>query len=158
MKILIAVDFSQIGREAAFRAYRYAMDLRADVTFLHIVPSTPNVTEGYNLHFFVSPEARATEAKVREAAEQQLRRLADDIRGRYGELPHSRYDWRVEVAENAGTEIVRIAERDGYDVIVIGNKGYSTLERMLLGSTALKVINQATCSVWLYKHTEKEDI
>ena len=33
MKMLIAVDFSPVGREAAFNGYRYAQQLGADVTF-----------------------------------------------------------------------------------------------------------------------------
>lgn len=58
----------------------------------------------------------------------------------------------MNVADNPGSEIIRVADSDGYSIIVIGNKGYTTLERMILGSTALKVVNQAKCSVLLYRH------
>ena len=154
MKILLAVDFSQIGREVAFRGYHYAQQLGAEVTFLHVVSAISNFVESYNLHFFITPEARSTEAKVKEAARVQLRHLIDDVRGHYSDMPEPRWDERVEVAGSPGSEIIRISEAEHYDVIIIGNKGYSTVERVLLGSTALKVINSAKCSVWLYRHTD----
>lgn len=157
MKILVAVDFSPIGREAAFRGYRYAQQLDAEVKFLHVVTSVANSVESYNLHFFVTPEARNTEQKVKEAAYDKLRRLADEIRGKYGELPHKKYEVTVDVANSPGGEILRVADDERYDVIIIGNKGYSTVERVLLGSTALKVINNAKCSVWLYRHTDYDE-
>lgn len=96
MKILVAVDFSKIGREAAFRGYSYAKALDADVTFLHVVTSISTALQGYSMHIFVTPEAKATEQKVKASAFEQLRALVDEIRGKYGELPHKKYELRVE--------------------------------------------------------------
>lgn len=153
MKMLIAVDFSPVGHEAAFNGYHYAQRLGADVTFLHIVPAMASPPEGYNMHFYITPDARKTEEKVREAASQEVNKLTDEIKAKYGALPDGhKYDIRVNVADNPGSEIVRVADSDRYDIIVIGNKGYTTLERVILGSTALKVVNQAKCSVFLYRH------
>lgn len=59
MKMLIAVDFSPVGREAAFNGYRYAQQLGADVTFLHIVPAMATPLEGYNMHFYITPKPAA---------------------------------------------------------------------------------------------------
>lgn len=154
MRILLAVDFSQIGREVAFRGYHYAQQLGAKVTFLHVVASLSNVVESYNLHFFITPEARATENKVKAAATEELKKLIDDVRGHYHDMPEPDWDYRVEIAQSPGSEIIKVSDDDKYDVIMIGNKGYSTVERVLLGSTALKVINSAKCSVWLYRHTD----
>ena len=91
--------------------------------------------------------------RVREAASQEVNKLTDEIKAKHGALPDGhKYDIRVNVADNPGSEIVRVADSDRYDIIVIGNKGYTTLERVILGSTALKVVNQAKCSVFLYRH------
>ncbi len=153
MKMLIALDFSPIGREAAEGGYRYGRQLGADVTFLHIVPAIASPLEGYNMHFYITPEARSTEEKVRAAAAEKVNLLVEEIKKEYGEMPAGqKCDIRVNVADNPGSEIVRVADSERYDTIVIGNKGYTTLERVILGSTALKVVNQAKCSVWLYRH------
>lgn len=153
MKMLIAVDFSPVGREAAFNGYRYAQQLGADVTFLHIVPAMATPLEGYNMYFYITPEARSTEEKVKAAAAKEINTLVDEIKEKYGALPDGhKCGVSVNVADNPGSEIIRVADSDGYSIIVIGNKGYTTLERMILGSTALKVVNQAKCSVLLYRH------
>ena len=68
MKMLIAVDFSPVGREAAFNGYRYAQQLGADVTFLHRVPAMATPLEGYNMHFYITPEARSMRSREKLSA------------------------------------------------------------------------------------------
>jgi nucleotide-binding universal stress UspA family protein len=46
-----------------------------------------------------------------------------------------------------GTEIVRAAETFGADLIVMGTRGQTGFERLLLGSVARKVLQRAHCSV-----------
>ena len=46
-----------------------------------------------------------------------------------------------------GTEIVRAAQAFGADVIVMGTRGQTGLERLLVGSVARKVLNHAHCSI-----------
>ncbi len=48
---------------------------------------------------------------------------------------------------HAGDEIVRLAQEWSADLIVIGAKGHSTLDRVLLGSTSDFVATHAPCSV-----------
>lgn len=50
-------------------------------------------------------------------------------------------------AGDPGTEIVRAAEAQHADLIVMGTRGQTGLERLLLGSVARKVLQQAHCSV-----------
>ncbi|MDY6863003.1 MAG: universal stress protein, partial [Thermodesulfobacteriota bacterium] len=45
------------------------------------------------------------------------------------------------------SEIVRIAEVEGFDVIVIGTRGLAGLKRMLMGSVAEDVVRHAHCPV-----------
>jgi nucleotide-binding universal stress UspA family protein len=46
-----------------------------------------------------------------------------------------------------GSEIVRVARDKEADLIVMGTRGHAALERVLLGSTARKVLHHAPCSV-----------
>jgi nucleotide-binding universal stress UspA family protein len=51
------------------------------------------------------------------------------------------------VRGHAGYEIVNYAEENGFDLIVVGSKGHSTLDRVLLGSVSDYVATHAHCSV-----------
>ena len=59
-------------------------------------------------------------------------------------------DERFVVGEPAST-IVDTAAEGVYDLIVIGNKGRSALNRFLLGSVTTKVVHHAPCNVLLVK-------
>jgi nucleotide-binding universal stress UspA family protein len=48
---------------------------------------------------------------------------------------------------NAAAEIVRIADREQVDVIVIATYGKTGWRRLVLGSVAEKVVRLATCPV-----------
>ena len=47
--------------------------------------------------------------------------------------------------------IVEYAEKNGIDLIVIGNKGAGAVERFLIGSVSSKVVSHAPCSVMVVK-------
>jgi nucleotide-binding universal stress UspA family protein len=55
---------------------------------------------------------------------------------------------RVMMAEgNAGEEILRAAEREKVDVVMIGHRGRSIRSELLLGSVSQNVIHHAKCPV-----------
>jgi nucleotide-binding universal stress UspA family protein len=49
------------------------------------------------------------------------------------------------------TTIVEVAEKKHADLIVVGSHGRTGLERVLLGSTTERVLNQSTCAVLVVK-------
>ncbi len=52
---------------------------------------------------------------------------------------------------HAGDEIVRLAQEWKADLIVVGARGHSTIERVLLGSTSDFVATHAPCSVFVIR-------
>ena len=54
-----------------------------------------------------------------------------------------------------GTEIVGVAQAFNADLIVMGTRGQTGLERVLLGSVARKVLHHAHCSVLVIHHPER---
>jgi nucleotide-binding universal stress UspA family protein len=48
-------------------------------------------------------------------------------------------------------EILRLAELDGFDLIVMGTHGRMGLNRFLLGSVAEQVIRRAPCPVFVIR-------
>ena len=49
MKILVAVDFSPVGREVAHAGYRLAKKLGSGITFFHCAPQTARFLQGYDI-------------------------------------------------------------------------------------------------------------
>jgi len=56
-------------------------------------------------------------------------------------------------------QIVRFAEEEDADIIMIGHRGLSNLQRFFLGSVAAKVVAHAPCSVYVHrpKDEKRED-
>lgn len=52
-----------------------------------------------------------------------------------------------ETAESVPAEIVRYAKEDGTDLIVVGSRGRSELEKLFLGSVASGILAYASCPV-----------
>ena len=53
----------------------------------------------------------------------------------------------ISATGNAGEEILRAAEREKMDTIVIGSRGLSTASELLLGSVSHNVIHNSKCPV-----------
>jgi universal stress protein A len=53
-------------------------------------------------------------------------------------------------------EIVRVANQDSTDLIVMGTHGWSGVRHMLLGSVAEKILRSAPCPVLVVKPSEKD--
>lgn len=49
MKILIATDFSPVGRKAAFYGYKLAQKSGMDSIFFHAIPQPAKLLEGYGI-------------------------------------------------------------------------------------------------------------
>ena len=48
-------------------------------------------------------------------------------------------------------QIVSFAEKEDADMIMIGHRGLSGVERFFLGSVASKVVSRAPCSVYVHR-------
>ena len=53
MKILVAVDFSPVGREVAHAGYRLAKKIGKEITFFHCAPQTERFLQGYDIKAFI---------------------------------------------------------------------------------------------------------
>ena len=57
---------------------------------------------------------------------------------------------RVEVGTPAEA-IISLAEREKFDLIILGSRGYSQLRRLIVGSVADKVMEHAPCPVLIFR-------
>ena len=150
MKILIAVDFSPVGREVAHHGYRMAVKSGADVTFFHCAPQTSRFLEGYDIKAFISPSEKNEQQKLKTVATQQLDKIIEDVIAESGKVATTSIDEYV-AAGDASEEILKYAKENHFDLIIIGYKSYSAITEILVGSTAAKVARYAPCSVLIYR-------
>lgn len=135
-KIVVATDFSAASR----RAFAAALDLArrdgARLVVLHVM-MPPSPFAGDDLPgSWLDLEARA-----RRDAE---RRLAAAV----SQAERSGIATAGTLVKGVPAEvIVRVARREGADLIVIGTHGRSGLGRLFMGSVAARVLGTATCPV-----------
>ena len=163
--ILVPTDFSDTATHALRYAFEEARLHSAKVTLLHVVPPGTG-TDVY----YASPGARhpgafdpAASARVgapwptqpatvvrHDASDVALSQLRDLI-------PLAcRSSWSAELAVGSPAEtIVRIAEEQAADLIVMGTHGRMGFQHALLGSVAEKVVRLAPCPVMTVRHTAR---
>jgi len=155
MKVLLAVDFSPIGREAAHMGYRVAQKFKMDVTFFHCAPMSSRFFEGYDIKAFISPTSAIETDNLKQVATNKLHKVMEDVVAENGLQEGIGIYEHVSVGD-ASESIVEYARENGFDLIVIGYKSYSRLERLLVGSTADRVVRYAPCSVLVYRPKEEK--
>lgn len=144
-KILFPTDFS----EGALHALPYAVDMAksygAKLYFLHVIYDILNTSGLHVPHISVDEMYKELEKSAKKELErfgcEQMREIKDCehtvIRG----IPYE--------------EILKFAQEKNVDMIVIGTHGRKGLDRVLFGSTAERVVRNATCPVLTVRGTKK---
>ena len=141
-KILLATDCSQAGAEALIVATSLARDTGSHLIIAYVSESSLHpVGELFNEERKASPKETARLEAIRptdSSVEYEHRLL-------FGE-PGS-----VNTVKPADA-ILKLAREENVDMIVIGTHGRSGLRRIVMGSVAQQVLNDATCPVVTVKH------
>nr|CAA9270697.1 Universal stress protein family [uncultured Armatimonadetes bacterium] len=144
-RILLATDGSEFAERAAEAAAALAKKFDASLTTLHVfmVPVTGvsfatgeviPVVDPATIDQWAREAAGAAEAGVARAC------------GAAGVA----YAFRQELGHPAET-ILRAAEEDRTDLIVLGSRGLSGIQGFLLGSVSARVSHHAHCSVMIVR-------
>ncbi len=133
--ILLSVDFYEQGAAVADRAKDLADKYQAKLSIIHVVDSIPMTDAGYGADI---PFNLDLTAELMAGAKKRLAELGEKL----GVAEDSRW---LEMG-SPKSEIVRVAQENKVDLIVIGSHGRHGLA-LLLGSTANGVLHHATCDV-----------
>jgi nucleotide-binding universal stress UspA family protein len=144
-KILAPFDFSAQSKHSLQFAADLARRYEAPVTLLHVCDADWfSVPESFLLYTPSQlPQLMAGVEKQLEPVKREL--LAADV-------------MQVKTLVLQGTpyvEIVRIAEADQYDLIVMGTHGRAGIAHALLGSVAERVVRKAHCPVLTIRHPDQ---
>ena len=144
--ILLATDFSDRAARVEPVVARLAKQSGAEVEVLHVIRETAVLLAPYAV-----VGSSDFEGELHEAAETRMAEVLRRMANR-GVQAKSKIAYGL-----PAEEILRRAESTNVDLVAVGTRGYSGLQRFLLGSVAQRVLAQAPCSVIVDGHeTEVE--
>ncbi|MDL2271393.1 universal stress protein [Methanobrevibacter sp. OttesenSCG-928-I08] len=133
-KILLPIDGSKIAEKAAKEAFELGNLTGAEVIIMTVVEQNQ----------YIGIPAGEAIAQINELLWEE----AKDTIKKFSNL--NKYDIKTSekiVEGNPPQEIVKMAEDENTDLIVIGSTGKSGFDKFVLGSVADKVTNKSKCSV-----------
>lgn len=148
--VLSPIDFSEDSLEALDVASEVAHRYGAEMVLVHAVPLIPRLPHDVSI-FHEGDYERG----LMEDAEHRLTQLADKLKSKSLQVRTV-----VGLANDAAMEILRVAEQEGADLIVIATHGTTGWRRLAFGSVTDKVVRTADCPVLVLRksaagHSEK---
>ncbi len=144
MRILLAVDSSAFSEAAADAVIRQFAPSDHEVRVFHALDWERQLPASYL--FMQGPlgarDALALRDQMQRAAEEYVNRMAEKLRAAGFAVCTE-----VRQEDEARTAILDAAEKWPADLIVVGSRGRSGLDRFLLGSVSEGVVRHAPCSV-----------
>ncbi len=136
-KILVPIDFSERSITVLRYAVYVAGKFEAELNVIFVVEDLSSMFEFSVPH--ISSDIQEEEMK-RGAAKKMEDFLNENLNSSVASKSKVLIGHVVE-------EIIRFAEAEGIDLIIMGTHGYKGLERMLLGSVVEKVLRLSPCPV-----------
>jgi nucleotide-binding universal stress UspA family protein len=144
-KILWATDFSDEAQEACQYAIDFAKQLKANLIALHVVPDFSPAL--YNTSYAVRGELAKRVDFLKREAKKKLENIKKT----------KEKSFQVLVKEGSPSKkIIETAEKEKVDLIVIGKRGLSAVEKLFIGSVANQVLRNSPVPVLITKKCLKK--
>lgn len=146
MKLLVAIDFSELAERIIAEAEKLAKAFHAKVFLLHVIPPlSPVIDVPPDVEALLPPEELFKNKNHPAPFDQpESAKLITIAR----QLQESGIDTAVIVAQNDEvTAIIDESKKIGADWIMVGSHGHGALFHLLIGSVSEGVIRRATCPV-----------
>jgi len=138
-KILVAVDGSEMSEKALEAGLHLAKEQKAEVTLVHV---ERNITIPVGLE-------GTTVDNIYESIQKEGENLLNDMKAKA-----EAEGIKAQIAYLQGdpaVQIVHLAEKENYQLIVIGSRGLGNIKEMMLGSVSHKVSQMSHCPVLIVK-------
>lgn len=148
-KILVGIDGSDKSLEAADYSISIAKNTNAQLIILNVLETEPWYY-GKRAYEWGSAEELY---KVYENEKAEIQKILDEIKEKAKTLGIQSKTKILMIPRIEGTinPILKYAEDEGIDLIVVGTRGRTGIKRMLLGSVASGVVAFAHCPVMVVK-------
>ena len=140
LRLLLALDGSASAQAALDRVVTMASLAPMDITLVSVLAFSRfyrmDVLEKLTDAWQTQKQAAQTQLDVAAAT---LRKLGANV--------------SVELQEgnHVSDTLFSIADQAGTDIIMAGHKGHTRVERFLLGSVSRRLVDHASCSVWIHR-------
>jgi nucleotide-binding universal stress UspA family protein len=138
-KVLVPIDFSEPSDAALLYGRNLAKAFGAELHVLHVLENQ-----------FLRPTFKSTAAVEIGVANRVAERLSAEDRATLHAVS------AVRMSDDPYDEIIRYANNEDIDLIVMGTHGRGGVARLLMGSVAEKVVRTARCPVLTVRHPEHE--
>lgn len=139
-KILSPTDFSELSYEAMKAASELALHFSAKLYVVHVVPPIPKA----NVPAPTTPSSLHLPSYRQELEESSKKSLNEIVKKHISKKVRAH---PIVVEGDASYEILRIAEEENVDLIVMATHGETGWRRLVIGSVAEKVGRLARCAV-----------
>ena len=130
-RVLVGVDFSDASKQALERAGAWAVKLDVPLLAMHVLQP---------------PAPMLPEAQIALPDPAWLHTMEDHAREQLEHWVKS-YAGAIVLVKWGGPAEELVSEADPRTLLVVAQVGHSTLERLLFGSTAARVVRLAPCDV-----------
>ncbi len=138
-KILCPTDFSEPSYEAIKAAGELAYHFSSELCIIHVISPVPLMPMGAEPMAF---DVVRYEEELMASSKKTLQEVLDHLETKEMKAR------LIAVRGDAANEIVRIADEENVDLIVIATRGRTGLDRLIFGSVAEKVVRLAKCPVF----------
>jgi len=136
-KILVPLDGSKNSFRALDNAIYFAKENKAVLTGIFVVQISPS-------------EIDALRGLIKKALHKQYSNFMTKAKSIATKKGVPFYD-QIEYGGNEGPEIISYAEKNNFDLIVIGSRGNTSVKEFFLGSTSNYVMHNSSIPVLIVK-------
>lgn len=145
MKILVATDGSEPAQYAVEYAAGMAVDKKAELVIVSIVPRLPSTVEDG----FSPVNYPKLEKEIEDNSSKMLKNTAEEIK--------EKHKIKVSTVLKRGVparSIIETASEMDVDLIVVGNRGTGGIFSWMLGSVSRSVVEACTVPVLVVKNSK----
>jgi len=153
--ILYPTDFSDLSEVAKEYVIKLKEANAKKVVLVHVIHplefSLPQFDDPFVLDVAaIYAQVPELERKILKSHEDMLKKVKDELEGKGFEVK------TIMTVGDPKDEILKVAESEKVDLIVVGYHGKGLMERILeMGSTAKAIIRKASCPVLVVKRKEQ---
>lgn len=138
-KILVPVDGSENSFRALSQALFIAKSTGAEITAMHVIERPPTVyVESQRLLDELLANYRRESSKILDKCQDVAKKEGVKLQ-------------TVMAEGDAASNVTSYAQKEGFDLIVIGSRGLGRFKEAVLGSTSSKVLHHTKSSVMITK-------
>ena len=150
-KIMIATDGSTCSEIATEKGIEFARLSGGTVYAVYVVPSASlfSMNQGYSYSMGMNPDFEPMYEAMHEAMNKQGQQAVDYVKS-MGEMKKVNVE-SVLLDGNPSEELIRYAEEEKMDIVIMGTLGKTGLDRFLLGSVAGNLVRHSKVPVMVVR-------